>query len=248
MSIVAADLLPLGSASRPEDDTSTSGGAIDTGDRPSPMTLAADDDLEVVSSAAGDTTQQVTVTCRDTTGAIVTEQVTLNGTTAVIFSTIGVIERVLKCVMDATAAGIVTLRRSVAGITVDTIPIGEVGFYGMFLKSASESGGTTRYEKIFWKNSHATLTLNSAELKLTADPSAKITAGAATTKDDSGSVANRKSAPGGVSFVDDNIAITVPTGILAAGEAIGLWILMTLSADDSPLKTSHTTQLSGTSV
>ncbi len=248
MPIVATDLIPLGSANRPEDDTATSGGAIDTGDRPSPMTLAADDDLEVVSDNAGDTTQDVTVTCRDTAGAIVTEQVTLNGTTAVIFSTIGIIERVLKCVMSATAAGIVTLRRSVAGITVDTIPVGEVGFFGMFIKSASESSGTTRYEKIFWKNNHGTLTLNGAELELTADPSAKITVGATVAKDDSTSVSNRKATPGGVSFVDDGVAITVPTGILAAGEAIGLWILMTLSADDSPLKTSHTTQLSGTSV
>jgi len=248
MPIAASDLIPLGSASRPEDDTSTSGGAIDTGDRPSPMTLAANDDLEVLSSAGGDTTQQVTVTCRDTAGAIVTEQVTLTGTTAVIFSTIGVIERVLKCVMDATAVGIVTLRRSVAGITVDTIPIGELGFFGTFLKSASESGATTRYEKIFWKNNHGTLTLNSAEMKLTADPSSKIKAGTAAAKDDSTSVANRKTAPGGVSFVDDNIAISVPTGILAAAEAIGLWIELSLTADDSPLKSSYTTQLSGTSV
>lgn len=246
MPIAATDLLPLGSADRPEDDTSSSGGAIDTGDRPSPCTLAANDTLEVLSSAAGDTTQNVTVTGRGADGAILTDTVLLTGTTLVAFT--GTFERVLKVTMDATAVGIITVRRGGAGATVDTIPIGEVGFFGMFLKSASESSGTTRYEKIFWKNDHATLTLNSAELELTADPSSKITVGATVAKDDSTSVANRKATPGGVSFVDDGVAINVPTGILAAGEAIGLWILMTLSADDAPLKTSHTTQLSGTSV
>lgn len=246
MPIAATDLLPLGSADRPEDDTSSSGGAIDTGDRPSPCTLAANDTLEAVSSQAADTTQQVTVTGRGADGAILTDTQTLTGTTPVVFT--GTFERVLKVTMDGTATGVVTIRRESAGATVDTIPVGEVGFFGMFLKSASESSGTTRYEKIFWKNDHATLTLNSAELELTADPSSKITVGATVAKDDSTSVANRKATPAGVSFVDDGVAINVPTGILAAGEAIGLWILMTLSADDSPLKTSHTTQLSGTSV
>ncbi len=246
MPIAATDLIPQGSASRPEDDTATSGGAIDTDDRPSPCTLAANDTLEMVSSQAADTTQVVTVEGRGADGAILTDTQTVNGTSVVAF--VGTFERVLKVTMDIVATGIVTIRRGSSGPTVDTIPINDLGFYGMFLKSASESAGTTRYEKIFWKNNHGTLTLNSAEMELTADPSVKITAGATVAKDDSTSVANRKATPGGVSFVDDNIAIAVPTGILAAGEAIGLWLLMTLIADDSPLKTSHTTQLSGTSV
>ena len=246
MAIAATDLIPQASASRPEDDTATSGGAIDVTDRPSPCTLAANDTLEMVSSQAADTTQVVTVTGRGADGAILTDNQTLNGTTPVPFT--GTFERVLKVTMDVVATGIVTIRRASSGPTVDTIPINDLGFYGMFLKSASESAGTTRYEKIFWKNNHGTLTLNNAELELTADPSSKITNGATVAKDDSTSVANRKAAPGGVSFVDDGVAIVVPTGILAAGEAIGLWILMTLIADDAPLKTSHTTQLSGTSV
>ena len=246
MPIAATDLIPLGSASRPENDVDTSGGAIDTGDRPSPCILAANDTLEILSSAAGDTTQTVTITGRGADGAILSDVQTLSGTTPVAMT--GTFERVLKVVMSATAVGIVTIRRASAGATVDTIPIGEVGFFGMFIKSASESGATTRYEKIFWKNDHATLTLNDAELELTADPSSKITVGATVAKDDSTSVSNRKATPGGVSFVDDGVAISIPTGILAAGEAIGLWILMSLDADDSPLKTSHTTQLAGTSV
>lgn len=246
MPIAASDLIAYGSASRPEDDSSTTGGAIDLTDRPSPMTLAADDTLEMVSSQAGDTTQVVTVTGRGTDGAILTDNQTVNGTTIVTFT--GTFERVLKVVMDVVATGIITIRRGSSGPTVDTIPINELGFFGMFLKSASESSGTVRHEKIFWRNSHGTLTLNSAAVELTADPSSKIQMGLEAAKDDSNTITDRKQVPGGVSFVDDNVSQSVPTGILATTEAIGTWIEMTLIADDSPLKTSHTTQLSGTSV
>ena len=247
MAIAASDLIALGALSRPEDDVSTSGGAIDVDNRPEFTEIASDDDLEVVSANAGDTTQLATVTARNTAGAVVTEGVTLNGTTAVIFSTIGVIERVLKFVLDADAAGIVTLRRSVAGATVSTVPIGERGFYRMFLLSASESGAVERYEKIFWKNAHATLTLNSAGVDLTADPSSRIKFGIETAKDDTVSVTNRKTVPSNPTFVDDNNEQSVPSGVLAAGETIGTWIEQGLLSSDAPFKSSFTTKLAGTS-
>jgi hypothetical protein len=246
MPITASELILLGSLNRPEDDTSTVGGGIDIDNRPEFTQLAANDIVEMVSSAAGDTTQQVTLTGRDAAGAYTSDTKTLNGTTVVDFT--GTWERALKVLMDGDATGIITVQRDAAGPTLSTIPIGERGFYAMFIKSASESGATLRYEKMFWKNIDPSLTLNSAEVELTADPSSKIRMGLESAKDDTNTATNRKTAPGGVSFVDDSVAQSVPTGLLAAAEAIGTWIELSLTADDSAYNSTFTTRLSGTTV
>ena len=118
----------------------------------------------------------------------------------------------------------------------------------LFQNAASESGAVARYEKIFWKNTNGTLTLNSAQITLTVDGSGKINIGLATAVNDTGSVADRKSAPGSVSFVGVSTAQNVPGDALAAGTAIGVWIKQSLGANDAAQKASFTTQLSGTSV
>lgn len=247
MPIAATDLILYAAVNTPEDDAATAGGAIDVLRRLDFTQIAANDDLEVVSDSAGDTTQTATVTARNAAGAIVSEGVTLNGTTAVIFSTIGVVERVLKLELSATAAGIVTLRRSVAGATVRTIPIGERGFEIFFYDSASESGATIRYQKGFYLNNHGSLTLNAAKVQITADPEAIMDFALATAKDDSETTTNRKTAPTSVSAFDDTQK-DVPTTLLAAAEAIGVWIRMQLAADDTPKKNTFTLELTGTSV
>lgn len=246
MSITTADLNAYGSANRPKDDTTTSGGAIDDQRRPVFTPLTANSVLAVNSDYTTDT-RTVNIEGRDSTGAIQTEGVALTGTTPVAGSQVW--ERIQDVfAASADAAPTVTVRQGIAGALIGTIPPNEFGFFRMFQRSASEASQTQRYEKLFWRNDHPTLTLNDAKVTLTADPSAKIEIGLATAKDDSGSVANRESAPGGVSFVDDGVAQNVPTTILAAGEAIGVWVRMTLAANDSPVKSTFTTQLSGTSV
>lgn len=244
MPIVAADLVAYASLNMPDDDVSTSGGAIDENTRVDFTQLAADDDIEAVSDNAGDTTQNVTVEARAPDGSVVSETKQLNGTTAVIFSVMGVVERILSVSMDADAAGTVTIRRSVAGATIRDIPPGERGFVRMFRKSSSESGATERYEKFFWKNTHGTLALTSAQVVQNADPTGKITHALAATKDDSGSVANRKTSPG---LTFDDTDKSVPTGSLGAGEAIGVWLNLSLLADDSPIRDTYTSELTGSS-
>ncbi|HSR50923.1 MAG TPA: hypothetical protein VLV83_08840 [Acidobacteriota bacterium] len=246
MPIADTDLVFYGSLNRPEDDISTSGGAIDTDHRMGLTQLAASDTVEMLSDNAGDTTQNVTVTGRDAAGAVVSEQQTLNGTTVVSFTP--TFERILKIVMDADATGTITVRRSSAGPTVATIPPGERGAFANFIKSASQSSPVTRFEKLFGRNSHGTLTLNDAEVELTADPDARIRMGLAATKDDSGSVANRVTAPGGITFVDDGVAQSVPGTTLEAGSGIGVWVEQALLADDPPFNSTFTLQLKGTSV
>ena len=244
MSIVAADLIAHGSASRPEDDSATSGGAIDLTHRPELTQLTANSVIAAVSDGAD--VRTLTVTGRDATGAIDTEALILTGAVEVVGAK--TFERILKLELSAPdASRTVTVTQGSAGPTRATITPNETDRSGMFLKSASEASPVERYEKFFWKNTHATLTLNDAEVELTADPAAKIKIALATAKDDTVSTSNRKTSPG-LTFSDDGVALAVPGSSLAAAEAIGVWVEQSLIADDAAQKTTFTTQLSGTTV
>lgn len=243
MPIASTDLKKYQSANMPENDTGASGGAIATAGLLEMTQPAANDAVGVVSDGADART--VTITGRTAAGAIVSEALVLTGATRVAGAQ--VFERILKIVLSAAdAARTVTVDRNTGGAVVATLGPNKTSTRLLFYDSRSEAAITTRYEKEFWKNEHGTLTLNSATMKLTADPSAKVKIGAATTKNDTGSVANRKTAPAGVTFVDNNIDAGIPGGNLAAGDAIGVWIELTLAAGDSPLKTTYTTELAGT--
>lgn len=247
MPIVAADLKAFGAANHAEDDTSTQGGAIDTVKRVEFTPLPGDDDIEAISTSAADT-MNMTITARSLAGAIVSETLPMNGTTAVIFSTIGVVERFMKGVLASAAAGVVTIRRSVDAGDIATLEIGETEVRRLFYDAASEVGVTTRYEKFFMKNDHGTLTLNSAAIELTADPAATIRIGGAPSVDDSATIADRKTAPASVTFVDDSVSQAVPGGVIAAGSAIGVWAEMIRGAGAAAVKDTFTTELSGTTV
>lgn len=245
MPIVAADLIPNGSASRPSDDTSTTGGAIATTDRPDFTQLTANALIAVISDGAD--VRTVTVEGRNAAGAVTTDVITLTGAV----EAVGVVtfERILTLTLSASdGARTVTVRQGAGGATRATIGPNETTRTAFYRRSASESGIVIRYEKMFWKNNHATLTLNAAAVVLTADPDARIRLGLATAINDTVTVVNRKTAPAGVSFVDDNVSQSVPGGILAAADRIGTWIEENLPAADTAHRTTFTTQLSGTSV
>jgi hypothetical protein len=247
MPIAASDLKAYQAANMPEADTTTTGGAIATAGLVELTDVAANDDLEALSDNAADT-MNLTLTGRNAAGAIVSETKALTGTAAAIFSTLGVIERFLKALLASAAAGTITIRRSVAGATVGTLAPGKTSTRRLFYDSASEAGATTRYEKAFMKNEHATLTLTNAALKLTADPAATIRIGAAPSVDDTATVTNRKTAPASVTFVDDGVSQGVPGGSLAAGAAIGVWAEMVRGAGAAAVKNTFTVELSGTTV
>jgi len=244
MSIAASDLIAYGSASRPIDDVSTTGGAIDTTDRPDFTQFTANAVPAIVSDGAD--TRNVTIEGRNAAGAIVSETNALNGTTEVVFAT--TMERILTItIASSSGTRTVTVKQGAGGATRATVSINETSRTAFFRRSASESGGTIRYEKLFWKNTHATLTLNAAQITLTADPDARIRVGVAGSLNDTATVANRKTSPG-VTFVDDGVAQNVPTTIMAAGDRIGVWVEMNLPASDAAHRTTFTTQLSGTTV
>jgi hypothetical protein len=247
MSILSTDLLLYGPASNPTDDVSASGGAIDATRRPVFTQLLANSVLVYQSSSADKRT--VTSVGRDSTGAVQQETVTLNGTIAV--SGAQVFERLqsVNCQNSGTGQN-VTIGGSgigVGGGGLANIPANEVGFYMMFRNAFSTSSIQSRYEKTFWKNNNGSLSLTSATITLTADPSGVLQLGLATAENDSVSLGNRLgSAPGGVSFVGVGVAQAIPVdGVLESGDAMGTWILQALAVNNAPIRNSFTTQLAG---
>jgi len=107
----------------------------------------------------------------------------------------------------------------------------------------------TYYEKCFFKNCHASLTLTGATVKENADPSGLITFTLETTNNGTGTNGggnNRQVAPsagvGSFSSSDQN-----PAGSqLLTTEAVGLWIKLSLAAGQAAQNTSYTTELTGT--
>jgi len=244
VSILTTDLLAFASASMPEDDASTSGGAIDTATRVEFTDISAVDTVSMVSSAAD--TRSVTVTGRNAAGAIVTDTKSLNGTTPVV--TTQTFERILKIIIASSGAQTVTFTKTSGGANIATLGPNITGVRRFFYNSASQAGATLRYEKLFWKNENASLTLNSAQMTLTADPAAKIRIACEAAVGGTQSVANRLTVPSSITLVDDGVAQNVPGGALAAAAAIGVWVELSLLASDAAIKNTFTTQLSGTSV
>jgi len=247
MPIAATDLIAYEALNRPDDDVTLTGGGIDIDHRTVFTQMTANSNLEVVSSNAGDTTQSFTVKGRNAAGVIVTGTGTLNGTTAVAVPN-GPYERILRFFIGADATGTVTLRNTAAGTTWGTVPPAERGFHSAFYDSASEAAIAIRFHKVHWRNSHATLTGTNAKVRLSADPDARIRQAIETAKGDTTTIANRKTTPAGVTFVDDNVDQTVPTGNLAAGENIGVWYEQNLPASDTVHRTTYTSQLTVTTV
>jgi len=245
MSIAATDLLAYNALNQPTDDATTGGGGRDTKSRPGFTQMSTTVATEYVSTSASDTGNS-TANGRSSTGATVGETLTLTGTT--IKTGTQVFERILDVRMAADAIGTVTFRKITSGATIYIIPIGERGASALFKRSASSSGIVIRYDKIFWRNNHATLTLNAAKVRITADPDARIRQGIHTSKGDSATIANRITAPGGITFVDDNIDQDVTGTTLEAVTDIGVWYEENLPALDAAHRTTFTSQLSGTTV
>lgn len=244
MSVVAAELVAFHAATQSDQDAIAVGGGIDLLRRPDFTQLASNAALEVVSSSAGDTTQTITVEGRKADGTLASQTVSLNGTTVVQLSTLATIERVLKGELSATCAGSVTVRVTGAGATVRVIPAGERGFSMIHRKgSSSTSGALDYYAKFFWKNTDGSNALLSAQVTESADPAAVMTHGLATAVNDSGTSADRKTAPASVVFA--GTAANVPGTDLAAGAAIGVWLKMSLAQNNAAVKNAYTSQLAG---
>ena len=250
MSVTAAELIVYGSANMPEDNVSTSGGAIDLTTKIVFTDIAATDQVTVISSNAGDTTQTVTVYGRNAGGTIVSEALSLNGTTRVTGAT--AFERILKVVISASHAGTVTIARdnTPTFTEIATMESGILTLRRLFYDaSADVGGGSSRdyYEKVFIKNTNATFTLNSAAIVEQADPTTLITFDLEDAVDDNNSLSDRlDTAPTGMLGTFTGASKSVPGGVLAAGVAIGVWLKLTLAAGTAAAKSTYTLRTSGT--
>ncbi|MBV1888712.1 MAG: hypothetical protein KUG67_00500 [Proteobacteria bacterium] len=252
MPVVESDIVVYGSASMPDNDTPTQiGGAIDLTKRIVFTDIAATDVVEVLSDNAGDTTQTVTVYGRNAAGELVNEVLSLNGTTLVTGAVS--FERILKIVISAAHAGTVTVRDATTDTGIASIESGVLEIRRPFYNAAADvSGGANRkyYEKVFFKNNHATLSLTTAQILEQADPSGKVAfalESALNGSDDNGAGNNRLVAPGGYTFdsAAKNVANSQNHSALAGQ---GVWLELLLTAGDAAQNSSVTLRESGQTV
>jgi len=114
--------------------------------------------------------------------------------------------------------------------------LGEV-FTDAYSKDTGE-GNYTQYRKVFFKNTNVSSSLTEAKIWVSSDPESQIAIAVESSKNGSDTSTNRLTAPGGYSFVDaadEEDAIAVPTGELAAGEAIGVWVRLLIPEAQTPL-------------
>lgn len=150
------------------------------------------------------------------------------------------------------------------GIVFDLAPTQVTQVIRMLSTTASDVvGGSTRYyyEKFFAVNTDTATALTSAAILKETDPSGLYAAGGAfdfaltSVLDDTGTVANRQTAPGsGITAFSSGAApqtIAVPGGDLPDGAAPntagaqGIWIRITLPPGTAPGDTSWTPRISG---
>jgi hypothetical protein len=244
MSVVAADLVRFSSANEVTDDVTTVGGAISATSRPELTQLSANAVIAAISDGAD--VRNLTIAARKADGSLVTETKALTGAVEITFAVNGTVERIESAVLGATdAARTVTLRQGAGGAAIGTILPNETTRHIRFRNAASAASIQDRYEKDFIRNNNGVNALLSPLVQLTADPAARIKIGVATTFGDTVTSANRKTAPAGITFVDDNISPTMPTGSLAAGGNLGVWINQTLPANDTAQRSTYTLTVSG---
>lgn len=261
MSIAATDLIARSCANiiditTPATDESLAvGGAIDLVTYLNVVNeLGADAAIEIISDNAGDTTQTILIQVWKSAGFYQqSNTITFNGTTAVAvtFPSGGnVIHNVIRANIAGTLSGNGTVRGTGAGTTLATFDnLGTANPFTrrMFERASSPISGTiTRYDKMFWKNNHGTLTAITPVYRLTADPTVIIRQGIHTSKNDSTTTTNRQTTPGGITFVDDNIDQTGSD--LAAADKQGVWIEQTATAGAGPFLSSFTTQITVNSI
>lgn len=251
MSIVAGDIVIYGSANIAESDGSTHGGVIDTAVRyvfdDSALANTLNDTLDIISSAAGDTSQTVTITGRNTSGGIVTDAISLNGTNLVNGTT--TFERILKIVISASHTGTVTVTKNTGGTTVAAIESAVLTVRRPFYDVAADvSGGSSRdfYEKLFIKNNNGTNAYLNAKIIELTDAEDQITFALANSQTDSISVTTRINVvPASVTAFNSSDK-NVPDTNLHSGSGIGVWLKLTLPAGDAATKAIYTIQASGT--
>ena len=252
MPVLDSDIVVYGSASMPDDDAPQDiGGAIDLTTRISFTDIAATDQVEIFSDNAGDNTQTVTLFGRNAAGELISDPVALNGLTVV--SSALTFERIEKILVSAAHAGNITLRDQDSDTEIVVIESGVLQIRRPFYGAGAEAAaGAQRiyYEKIFFRNNHATLSLTNAQILEQIDPTGLVAFGLEATlggTDTNGAGNNRQVAPAGYSFDDTAKAVANAQNHTALA-AQGVWLSLTLAAGAAAQNSSYTLRESGETV
>ena len=261
MSVSAGQLIFYASSGMPEDDSTVTGGDINSGIR------LQFDDLEASTTIVAYSTSNVdintlTVYGRNNAGSIVNEAITVSGTGlslggSTTFS--GIFKATLS---HATGFGLITVSGSSQNV-VAKIPINESGFRLPFYAATSAAGSSkTFYEKVFVKNRSGSSTLNTANVIQIADTgvSSKITFGLENGKScpgpfllsgvgPTGLVANRLTVPSHVDSFGSGTSGVWPsgTGNLEPTAYQGVWLKLSLDAGEGKLDSFYEINASGLS-
>lgn len=261
MSIVASELVLTGCANHQETDAGTPQGGAQALDKKIVFAdLTVNDQIEIVSDDAADTVRQWDVVGKNAAGVDVTENLTTNGTTPVVTTaTYERLNKVVRTVPGGTPGTLTVQRDGAAGVlmTLEDAAASATGveitecrkiYIGLVVPAVTDAF----YEKLFYGNEHATLTLTAAKIQLSdvSDPTGTdLKIGGAATVDDSGTTTNRLTPPGGVVFVDNQVDQNAPgDGNLDAGEALGIWIENTVTGGAAAIKASFNIRLSGQTI
>lgn len=262
MAVAGTDFVFYLAASRPEDDVAAAGGAlalVRIMDRTvcDGLNSGSGEKIDFASAAAGDTTQTVALAGYGVDGAWHAETLALVGVTHV--QSVNTYLHLKKAVLSATCAGIVTAKGYVTNAVLFTVPIGGLGQSTMFLyATANATGGAAKllYEKCFIKNTHATdsgvgckfynAVDNKTELKFALEMLANVQKTGGTE-----SVGNRLAQPatGGNTYTFTEMLLVAngvlvgdaADGNLAAAEAQGVWVQLSLAAGVAPDKIAQMT-------
>ena len=261
MAVDAGQLIIYASSGMPEDDSTVTGGDINSGIRLQFDALEASTTVVAYSTSNVDI-NTLTVYGRNNAGSIVNEAITVSGTGlslggSTTFS--GIFKATLS---HATGFGLITVSGSSQNV-VAKIPINESGFRLPFYAATSAAGSSkTFYEKVFVKNRSGSSTLNTANVLQIADTgvSSKITFGLENGKScpgpfllsgvgPTGLVANRLTIPSHVDSFGSGTSGVWPsgTGNLEPTAYQGVWLKLSLDAGEGKIDSFYEIDASGMS-
>lgn len=232
MSVSASDIKIYGSANMPEDNSSLSGGVINSGVRVVFEDIASTDYVRVSGDNTADT-GTITIWGRNAAGQIISES---RGFSGVGFDTTTVqFERILKMGLDAACVGNITVYDETTETLIATFEPLVTGIRRPFYDVAADAvGGSQRifYEKVYIRNNNSVNALLSAQVT-------EIASGVFNDIDfglESGSLGGSQSvasrlntAPTGVTTFG-NGPTSIPASDLSPASHQAMWLRLTLNA------------------
>jgi len=247
MSVVNTDLVIYTASDMPENNTSIVGGNINSGIRASFDDPSSSSPIIIYSSSGTDTSQNLTLTGRGGGGTVISESLALNGTSNI--TSTYTYNRILTASLDAIAVGDITVSGSTVNKITD-IPVGESGFRRPFYDAtASVDTSKTYYEKVFIKNNNTTTELTDAQvIESNNGLAAKISFGLEDTKKSNQTIANREAVPTGITGGFGAGPSGIMNNLLSTGDYQGVWLKLSVDANEASINSFYEVQVSGTTV